>query len=76
MAEPLPEPVEIMTPAEARRRFAMYFGIRLMGLALLLMGVFMLTREVKAMGIICVGAGALSLFIRPKNLGLTRPPKP
>jgi len=65
-----------MTPAEARRRFAMYFGIRLMGLVLLLMGVFMLTREVKAMGIVCVAAGALSLLIRPKNLGLTRPTEP
>ena len=54
----------------------MYFGIRLMGLSLLLMGVFMLTREVGPMGIICVAAGALSLLIRPKNLGLTRPPKP
>jgi hypothetical protein len=75
MADPPTEPAAIMTRAEARRRFAMYFGIRLMGLALLLMGVFMLTREVRPMGIICVAAGALSLLIRPKNLGLTRPPE-
>lgn len=73
MAEP---PPEIMTPGEARKRFAMYFGIRLMGLALMLMGVFMLSRQVWAIGGIGVAAGAFSLFIRPRHLGLTRPREP
>lgn len=69
-------PAPAMTPAEARRRFLMYFGIRLMGVACLILGVFLLARDAVAMGAVLTLAGAFSLFIRPKNLGLTRPPSP
>jgi uncharacterized membrane protein HdeD (DUF308 family) len=69
------EATRVMTPAEARRRFALYFGIRLMGVACLILGVFLLARDAVAMGALLTLAGAFSLFIRPKNLGLTRPPR-
>jgi hypothetical protein len=65
-----------MTPGEARRRFLMFFGIRLMGVACLILGVFLLARDALAMGAVLTLAGSFSLFIRPKNLGLTRPPSP
>lgn len=65
-----------MDAAQARRRFFLYFGIRLLGLAVLMIGVFLLARGAIPVGALCTIAGALSLFIRPRNLGLTRPPEP
>jgi hypothetical protein len=78
MDEPSPASPAVtpMDPAEARRRFLLYFGIRLFGLASLIIGVFLLARDAIPLGALCAVAGALSLFIRPKNLGLTRPPEP
>jgi hypothetical protein len=69
------EPAPIMPAAKARQRFLLYFGIRLMGVICLILGVFLLARDAVMMGAVLTLAGAASLFIRPRNLGLTRPPE-
>lgn len=74
MADDLP-PI-ILPPAEARRRFAMYLAVKLLGFAALLGGVFLLSRGVTPIAVIIQLAGAASLFIRPKTLGLGTNPKP
>jgi hypothetical protein len=71
-----PPAAPVMAPAEARRRFLLYFGVRLLGLASLFVGIFLLARDAIPLGALCTIAGAASLFIRPRNLGLTRPPEP
>jgi hypothetical protein len=74
-ADPSPPPV-ILDEATAKRRLAIYTLVRLMGIVTLMMGIFLLDRGGIAVGAICTIAGAASLFIRPRNLGLTRPPEP
>lgn len=67
MSEPPPLPV-----AEARRRYLVYVAVRFAGLAIMACGVW-LAREVgQATGLAVVLVGGLSLFIRPRHLGLTR----
>jgi hypothetical protein len=70
-----PPPV-ILSPAEAKKRFALYLAVKLLGYAAMLGGVFLLSRGVTAIAVIIVIAGGTSLLIRPRNLGLTtKPPK-
>jgi hypothetical protein len=69
-------PPVILPPAEARKRFALYFAVKLLGFAALLGGVFLLSRGVTPIAVIIQLAGAASLFIRPKTLGLGTNPKP
>jgi hypothetical protein len=64
-----PPPV-ILPPAEAKKRFALYLAVKLLGYAALLGGVFLLSRGVTPIAVIVQLAGAASLLIRPKTLGL------
>lgn len=64
------EPPVILPPAEAKRRFRLYLTVKLLGFAALLLGVFLLSRGVTPIAVIIQLAGAASLFIRPKTLGL------
>ena len=70
-----PPPV-ILPHAEARRRFMLYFTVKLLGYAALLGGVFLLSRGITPIAVIVQLAGAASWFIRPKTLGLNQPPPP
>ena len=67
-------PPVILPHAEARRRFLLYVAVKLLGFAALLGGVFLLSRGVTPLAVIIQLAGAASLFIRPKTLGLGGPP--
>ena len=54
----------------------LYFTVKLLGYAALLGGVFLLSRGITPIAVIVQLAGAASLFIRPKTLGLNQPPPP
>ena len=69
-------PPVILPHAEARRRFLLYFTVKLLGFAALLGGAFLLTRGITPIAVIVQLAGAASLFIRPNTLGLGNPPAP
>lgn len=62
---------EILTKAEARKRFFLYFGLKLIGLAALF-GAVLGSRDGVGLvdGLLLVIGGA-SLFVRPRHLGLT-----
>lgn len=70
-----PPPV-ILPPEEAKRRFALYVAVKLLGFAALLGGVFLLSKGVTPIAVIIQLAGAASLLIRPRNLGLGTTPRP
>lgn len=69
MVEPDGKP--IMPEAEAKKRFLLYFAIKMVGLAALFGGVFLGQSGLNAPSVLLVLAGAVSLFIRPRMLGLT-----
>jgi hypothetical protein len=65
-----PEP--ILPPDEARRRFLVFNLIRLAGVAILIGGMF-LARDGLTIGSgLMLLIGIVSLFLKPKWLGLTR----
>jgi hypothetical protein len=65
-----PEP--ILSEEEARRRFLVFNLIRLAGVAVLIGGMF-LARERLSLGSgALILVGVLSLFLKPKWLGLSR----
>ena len=65
----------ILSPAEARKRFFAYFLLKLAGLAALFGGVFQSRGGIGIIGVLLLAAGAATLFIRPKTLGLTTRPE-
>lgn len=68
MTEP---PPEIVPEATAKRRLAIYTGIRLAGLVALFGGVYLAQRGIGVVTILLVLVGAASLFVRPKFLAKT-----
>jgi hypothetical protein len=74
--EPPPEPdgKPILSHAEAKKRFLIYSVVKLSGLAALFGGVFLGRGGLSAVSVVLLVAGAVSLFIRPKMLGLTTRP--
>jgi hypothetical protein len=58
--------------AEAKRRYLIYLAVRLTGLAVMAAGVWLVRAVGQAEGLAVVLIGGLSLFVRPKHLGLTR----
>lgn len=66
MAEP-PLPAE-----EAKKRYLVYLAVRLVGLAVMAAGVWMVREVGQAPGLAVVLIGGCSLFVRPRHLGLTR----
>jgi len=72
------EPVEsdgrpIMPAAEAKKRFLLYFAVKMAGLACLFGGVFLGRDGVTLASGLLLLAGAAALFVRPRHLGLTSP---
>lgn len=61
----------ILSEAEAKKRFLIYFAVKMIGLAALFAGVFLGQRGLNVPSVLLFLAGAVSLFIRPKMLGLT-----
>ncbi len=68
---PLPPDRPIMDAATAKKRFALYFGVKLLGLAALFGGVFLGREGLNVAAVLLLLVGAGSLFVRPKMLGLT-----
>jgi uncharacterized protein YqgC (DUF456 family) len=64
------EPPVILSTAEARKRFARYFGVKLAGLAALIGGVLAWRGGLPVLGTILVLVGAASVIVRPRWLGL------
>ena len=65
----------ILSAGEAKKRLALYFALKLAGLAALFGGIFLSRGGVAAASIVLLIAGAATLFVRPKLLGLTTRPE-
>lgn len=70
---PLPPDRPVMDVAAAKKRFALYFGLKMLGLAALFGGVFLGREGLEAPAVALLLLGAASLFVRPRMLGLTTP---
>lgn len=66
----------ILSAATARKRFILYFALKLTGLGAMFGGV-LLSRGggLSAASVILLLVGAASLFVRPRMLGLTTRPE-
>ena len=62
---------EILTRAEARKRFILFFGLKLVGLAALFGAVLGSRDGVGLLDGVLLAVGGASLLVRPKHLGLT-----
>jgi hypothetical protein len=62
-----------LSRAEARRRYLIYVGVRFAGLAVMATGLWLSQTAGQAQGLVVVLIGGLSLFVRPRHLGLTKP---
>jgi hypothetical protein len=67
-----PQPEKPLAVAEAKRRYLRYLAVRLTGLAVMAAGVWLVREVGQAPGLAVVLIGGLSLFVRPRHLGLTR----
>lgn len=61
-----------MPKAEARRRYLAYVAVRFAGLALLFAGVWLGRTGTNVPSVVFTLLGGLTLFVRPRHLGLTR----
>jgi len=61
-----------LSRAEARKRYLIYVGVRFAGLAVMVTGLWLSQTVGQAQGLVVVLIGGLSLFVRPRHLGLTR----
>lgn len=68
-------PGPILSRQEARRRFLLYFGLKLAGLGALAAGLFLSRGGLSAAGVVLVVLGAASIAVRPRHLGLTTKPE-
>ncbi len=68
-------PGPILSPAEAKKRFLLYFLLKLTGLAALFGGVLLTRGGISLLAVLLIAAGAATLFVRPKLLGLTTRPE-
>ncbi|WP_426165488.1 hypothetical protein [Sandarakinorhabdus sp. DWP1-3-1] len=68
-------PAPVLSAAEAKKRFILYFLLKLVGLAILVGGVVLLRGGTTAAGAILLAIGAGALFVRPRHLGLTTRPE-
>ena len=62
--------------AEAKKRYFIYLAVRLTGLAVMAVGVWLIRKMGPdsgwVPGLVVVLIGGSSLFVRPRHLGLTR----
>lgn len=75
MADPETPAGPLLSAAEARKRFLLYVLLKMAGLAALFGGVFLARAGLSALSVVLLVAGAASLFVRPKLLGLTTRPE-
>jgi len=61
----------ILSASEARKLFALYFGLKLLGLAAIFGGVFLSRGGATPVAVVLLLIGVASLFVRPRMLGLT-----
>ncbi|OSZ69003.1 hypothetical protein CAP39_09370 [Sphingomonas sp. IBVSS1] len=61
-----------LPPDVAKRLYLRFLGVRLAGLAVMALGVWLIRTEGQAVGLAVVLLGGVTLFVRPKHLGLTR----
>ncbi|WP_416908268.1 MAG: hypothetical protein ACMVO5_01185 [Polymorphobacter sp.] len=70
-----PDGRPILNEAEAKKRFLIYFAVKMAGLAALFGGVFLGQSGINLPSGLLLLAGVVSLFVRPKMLGLTTSPR-
>jgi hypothetical protein len=76
MSEPNETPASpVLSSGEAKKRFFFYLVLKLGGLGALFAGVLMARGGITILSGILFVAGAASLFIRPRTLGLTTRPE-
>jgi hypothetical protein len=61
-----------LSKAEAKRRYLRFLAVRLAGIALMALGVWLGREQGQAIGLAVILLGGASLFIRPRHMGLTR----
>lgn len=61
-----------LSRAEAKKRYLVFLVVRLFGLAIMALGAWLGRDHGKAIGMGVILLGGLTLFIRPRHLGLTR----
>jgi hypothetical protein len=66
---------QILSAAEAKKRFAIYLAVKLGGIALLVAGLFWARSGINIGNGLLLLIGIVSLFFRPKWLGLTTRPE-
>jgi hypothetical protein len=66
-----PDGKPIMPKDQAKKRFLLYFAVKMGGLACLFAGVFLGRDGVTPASGLFLLAGCVALFIRPRHLGLT-----
>jgi hypothetical protein len=71
----LPPDRPILSPAEAKKRFLLYFALKMAGLAALFGGVFLGKGTLTPASGLLLLIGLAALFVRPRHLGLTTPAK-
>jgi hypothetical protein len=61
-----------LPPDVAKRLYLRFLGVRLAGLAVMALGVWLMRTQGQALGLAVVLIGGATLLVRPKHLGLTR----
>ncbi|OYQ33991.1 hypothetical protein CHU93_02715 [Sandarakinorhabdus cyanobacteriorum] len=61
-----------LPPDVAKRLYLRFLGVRLAGLAVMALGVWLIRTEGQAVGLAVVLLGGATLLVRPNHLGLTR----
>jgi hypothetical protein len=61
-----------LSRAEAKKRYLVFLVVRLFGLAIMALGAWLGRDHGQAIGMGVILLGGLTLFIRPRHLGLTR----
>jgi membrane-bound ClpP family serine protease len=61
-----------LPPDVAKRLYLRFLILRLAGLAVMALGMWLIRTEGQAVGLGVVLLGGATLFVRPKHLGLTR----
>lgn len=75
MVDPAPDMAPILSPREAKKRFAAYMLLKLTGLAALFSGVYLARHGINAPSVVLLLMGAGSMFVRPRMIGLTTRPE-
>lgn len=61
----------VLSAAQARKRYLIYVAVRFAGLAVMAIGLWLNQTVGEAVGVAVALIGGLTLFVRPRHLGLT-----